>query len=71
MDPMVEEVISQVAPARGNAIGIGHSLGGSLCILAQASQPNLFQNMILLDPPIFSSLKRSAIRWLRRLGILE
>ena len=71
MDPMVEEVISQVAPARGNAIGIGHSLGGSLCILAQASQPNLFQNMILLDPPIFSPLKRSAIRWLRRLGILE
>ena len=27
--------------------------------------------MILLDPPIFSPLKRSAIRWLRRLGILE
>ena len=71
MDPMVEEVISQLAPARGNAIGIGHSLGGSLCILAQASQPNLFQNMILLDPPIFSFLKRSAIRWLRRLWILE
>ena len=54
MDPMVEEVISQVAPAKGNAIGIGHSLGGSLCILAQASQPNLFQNMILLDPPILT-----------------
>ena len=58
MDPMVEEVISQVAPARGNAIGIGHSLGGSLCILAQASQPNLFKNMILLNPPIFSPLKK-------------
>ena len=71
MDPMVQEVISQVAPEKGNAIEIGHSLGGSLCILAQASQPNLFQNMILLDPPIFSPLKRSAIRWLRRLGILE
>ena len=28
MEPMVEEVISQVAPAKGNAIGIGHSLGG-------------------------------------------
>ena len=27
--------------------------------------------MILLDPPIFSPLKRSAIRWLPRLGILE
>ena len=51
MESMVEEVISQVTPAKGNAIGIGHSLGGSLCILAQASQPNLFQNMILLDPP--------------------
>ena len=71
MDPMVEEVISQVAPAKGNAIGIGHSLGGCLSILAQASQPNLFQNMILLVHPIFSPLKRSTIRWLRRLGILE
>ena len=28
MDPMVEEVISQVAPAKGNAIGMGNSLGG-------------------------------------------
>ena len=28
MDPMVEEVISQVAPAKGNAIGIGHSWEG-------------------------------------------
>ena len=27
--------------------------------------------MILFDPLIFSPLKRSAIRWLRRLGILE
>ena len=71
MDPMVEEVISQVATAKGNAIGIGHSLGGNLCILAQTSKPNLFQNMILLDPPILSPLKRSAISWLRRLGILE
>ena len=71
MEPMVEEVISQVAPAKGNAIGIGHSLGGSLCILAQASQPNLFQYMILLDPPIFSHLKRSSNCWMRRLRILE
>ena len=71
MDPMVEEVISKVATAKGNAVGIGHSLGGSLCILAQASQPNLFQNMILLDPPIYSPIKRIAIHWLRRLGILE
>ena len=31
----------------------------------------IYSNMILLDPPIFSPLKRSAIRWLRRLGILE
>ena len=30
MDPMVEEVISQAAPAKGNAIRIGHSLGESL-----------------------------------------
>ena len=32
MDPMVEEVISQVAPAKGNAIGIGHSLGGGVSV---------------------------------------
>ena len=36
MEPMVEEVISQVAPAKGNAIGIGHSLGG-----VSASLPRL------------------------------
>ncbi len=42
MDPTVEEVIRQAAPAKCNAIGIGHSLGGE-SLYPDPSQPNLFK----------------------------
>ncbi|WP_448549389.1 alpha/beta hydrolase [Thalassotalea fusca] len=35
-------------------IGIGHSLGGVLTLMAAAQHPEYFQRVILLDPPIFN-----------------
>lgn len=38
----------------GRIIGIGHSLGGVLTLMAAAQHPKYFQRVILLDPPIFN-----------------
>src|SRR5687768_16400842 len=37
-------------------IGIGHSLGGVLHLLAAAEKPELYEQIILLDAPIISRL---------------
>ena len=50
-------------------IGVGHSFGGILTLLAAAEIPELFQTVILLDPPLFSLQKRGLIRLLRALNI--
>lgn len=37
------------------AIGMGHSLGGVVSILAAIKRPDLFSKLILIDPVVFSS----------------
>ena len=37
----------------GPVIGIGHSMGGVLTLLAASKHPEVFSRIILLDPPIF------------------
>lgn len=33
-------------------IGLGHSLGGAMLILISTRHPHLFQQLIVLDPPM-------------------
>lgn len=70
--PMVQELVSdieakQIAPV----VGIGHSLGGVLTLFAAMQRPDLFSQIILLDPPIFGGWKRGAMRMLKTIGLLE
>ena len=65
IESLVEEHIrklelTQTCPV----IGIGHSSGGIITLLAAAKRPELFSSIILLDPPIF----RTSKRLLSRLG---
>ena len=68
-DDFVEEVIEHASVTKGEGVAIGHSLGGTLSLLAEARQPGLFKTIILLDPPIFSRTKRIIISILRRLRL--
>ena len=43
------------------AIGVGHSLGGVLAIMAAAAEPSLFSALALVDPVVFSG--RRALFW--------
>ena len=42
-------------------VGLGHSLGADLTLMAAAQRPDLFSQVIIMDPPIFE--------WKRRLLI--
>ncbi len=49
-------------------IGIGHSLGGVMSLLAAAREPTLFRALVLMDPVILSPRVLWILRIMRRLG---
>ncbi len=51
------------------AIGVGHSLGGTLSILAQAEEPALFRGLVLVDPVIFAGVRSAFWGAMRGLGL--
>lgn len=46
-------------------IAAGHSFGGVLSILASNNRPDLFEQVVAIDPPLFGVLKRYIIGTLR------
>ena len=66
----VDEVIEHAFKTKGEGVAIGHSLGATLTLLAEARHPGLFKTVILLDPPLFSKTKMIIGSILRRLGLL-
>ena len=53
---MADEVAASLTQrADGPVIGIGHSLGGVITLLAAARYPPLFERIILIDPVIYST----------------
>lgn len=69
-DTLCEELLMDIQKQHKQAvIGIGHSLGGVLMYLAASKAPHLFKGIILLDSPIYGSMKGMMIRlakWSRR-----
>ncbi len=68
-EPMVRQLILDIETKNiAPVIGIGHSLGGILTFLAAQCRPGLFSQVVIIDPPMFSVLKRRAIglaQWLK------
>ena len=50
----VADALQQNNRAGKPVVGVGHSMGGVLTLLAAARQPQLFSRIILLDPVLFS-----------------
>lgn len=59
------DALSVEVTVRGKAIGVGHSLGGVLLLFAAQKRPDLFQKIIILDPPLFRPARRAL------LGVLD
>jgi len=69
---LVEELIEDLATqCQTPAVGVGHSLGGYLILLAAARRPALFRAVVLLDAPLFGGLASGALRLLKGTWLMD
>ncbi len=63
-------VEQHVRDAGGAAVvGVGHSLGGTLTLMAALDRPDLFRRLVLIDPPFFPPWLSLVWRGVFRLGL--
>ncbi len=71
-DHLVQEVIVSIqSQVNKPVLGLGHSLGGVLTLLAAIEQPELFSAVIVLDSPLIGRLKSSIVRFSKALGMID
>jgi len=69
---LVDELVADLqARRRGPAIGVGHSLGGYLTLLAAARHPELMRAVILLDAPLFGGLASGVLRVFKGTWVMD
>lgn len=69
---LVDEVIESIQRQTNEAvIGVGHSLGGVLTLLASCKAPKLFKQVILLDAPIFGLSKSTLIKLIKSFNLMH
>lgn len=70
--PLVDLLIRDIeSKADEKVVGIGHSLGGILTYFAAQKRPDLFEKIILLDPPMFRYSKRKMVALLDMLNLID
>lgn len=69
---LVLEVIDSIKrQATQPVIGLGHSLGGVISLLAAIDQPELFKAVVMLDSPLIGRIKSNLVRLAKKLGIID
>ncbi|MCJ8273045.1 MAG: alpha/beta fold hydrolase, partial [Psychrosphaera sp.] len=69
---LADELIDSIErQSTGPVIGMGHSLGAVVTLLAATKRPELFSKLILLDPVLFCKRKRLAFWVAQRLGLRD
>jgi len=64
------ELIAAIETANtGKVVGVGHSMGGVITLLAALKRPDLFSRIVLLDPPLFGRRKQWFMRTVRLLRL--
>ncbi|NRP09415.1 MULTISPECIES: alpha/beta fold hydrolase [unclassified Marinobacterium] len=67
-----EELIAEIEQQHNKpVIGVGHSAGAVVTLIAAALKPELFRQVILLDPVVFSKRKRYALKLCKALGLMD
>ncbi|WP_158969447.1 alpha/beta fold hydrolase [Paraglaciecola sp. L3A3] len=67
-----DELIEYIASHNDQpVVGMGHSAGAAATLLAAAERPELFEQLILIDPVTLGSQKRFIIKMAQTLGLWE
>ena len=70
--PLGHELIENIKEHNETpVIGIGHSMGGAALMYAAHWQPELFDKIVFLDPPLFPIHKIRGMNLMRFLGMLD
>lgn len=66
---ITEQVADSIrAQCKGPVVGVGHSLGGITTFMAAHRYPELFERVILIDPPLFDGVPALLIGMLKAIG---
>ena len=69
---LVDELIENITRNHQQpVIGMGHSLGGVLTLLASFKRPDCFQSIVLFDAPMFGVRKSSLIKLIKTFGLID
>ncbi|WP_136067288.1 alpha/beta fold hydrolase [Modicisalibacter radicis] len=66
-----DELLAQVRRFDEPVVGVGHSMGGVLMLMAAAAAPQAFRCVVMLDPPLMVGRDALALRLAKRLGLAE
>ncbi len=66
-----DEVLTQVQRFDEPVIGVGHSMGGLLMLMAAAAEPQAFRCVVMLDSPLMVGRDAIALRAAKRLGLAD
>jgi pimeloyl-ACP methyl ester carboxylesterase len=69
---LVDEAIQAIESRSTHPVyGVGHSLGGVLMLCAAVARPDLFNGLVILDAPLFSSWRARSIWLAKKLGLID
>lgn len=52
-------------------IGVGHSLGGALHYITALKRPELYQEVVILDSPLYGEFKSLALKFLKAFHLMD
>lgn len=69
---LVDELIASIRETgRKPVIGLGHSLGGVLTLLAAIKEPSLFKAIVMIDSPLPGPFKSALVKIAKYLGVID
>lgn len=70
IDSLAEELILEIERKSSKpVVGIGHSMGGTIVFLAANKRPELFDDIILLEPVLWGAGRRLIVRSMKKIGL--
>ncbi len=68
---LVAELVERLERYREPVLGVGHSLGGYLTMLAAIERPELFRAIVVLDSPVIGAWAGRALGLVKRVGLVD